>query len=345
MDDNADFFERIGTQQRKAAQQRAANRPREIAPGVMYVPSEETTSLQPATAEVVQLPQATKLRRWSKADDIFWPATETVPTLTPGFYRFGHQANIGEHLKRTEIALDGLIRLPDTATEKVLAEFQRFWAMREKFESRGYIFKRGYLLHGPAGSGKTSSLMQMSADIIDQHQGIVCQIDHPVLAGMCLSMIRKIEPDRPIVAIMEDLDTLVEHHGENMYLSLLDGEAQVNGICYIATTNYPERLDRRFVDRPSRFDTVQYIGMPSAAARRAYLKVKEPSLTEAELEEWVAQTEGFSVAHLREAVILVKCFDQTLAQAIKRLEAMRVKPKSDDDPDRPIFGIGLRRQE
>ena len=57
-------------------------------------------------------------------------------------------------------------------------------------------------------------------------------------------------------------------------------------------------------------------------------------------------TDGFSVAHLREAVILVKCFDQPPKDAIKRLEAMPVQPKSDDDPALLIFaGIGSETRE
>ncbi len=46
-----------------------------------------------------------------------------------------------------------------------------------------------------------------------------------------------------------------------------------------------------------------YIGVPSPAARRAYLKTKEPSLTDDELRDCALcrQTDGFSVAHLRKA--------------------------------------------
>jgi hypothetical protein len=59
------------------------------------------------------------------------------------------------------------------------------------------------------------------------------------------------------------------------------------------------------------------------------------------LNEWVNVTEGFSVAHLRELVILVKCFDRPLKDGIKRLEAMRFKtPNSGDAPDKPTFGFG-----
>jgi SpoVK/Ycf46/Vps4 family AAA+-type ATPase len=132
----------------------------------------------------------------------------------------------------------------------------------------------------------------------------------------------------------------VQNHGEAALLSLLDGETQVDRICYIATTNYPERLDKRFVDRPSRFDTIEYIGMPSPAARKVYISTKEPSIGGDELNDWVGRTEGFSVAHLRELIILVKCFNRTLEYAIGRLERMRFKPSSEQAPDRVQTGFG-----
>ena len=189
-------------------------------------------------------------------------------------------------------------------------------------------------------SGKTASIMLMAKDIIEKYSGIVCKIEHPNLAAEGVSMIRKIEPERPIVALMEDLDALIDTYGENRYLALLDGETQVDNILYIATTNYPELLDRRFVDRPSRFDTIKKIGMPSAEARKMYLETKEPDLTEKELKEWVSRTDGFSVAHLRELIIAVKCFEYSLDDTIERLDKMRVrKPSSEDGDEKEAFGF------
>ena len=145
------------------------------------------------------------------------------------------------------------------------------------------------------------------------------------LSITCYPKVLSVEPigSGPVVALDTTTNTFIG-----------DGLLQHN------TTNYPERLDKRFVDRPSRFDTIKWIGMPSAAARKVYLQAKEPSLTTEELNHWVSHTEGFSVAHLRELVILVKCFDRPLSTAIARLEAMRLRqPKSNDSPDKPIFGI------
>lgn len=325
----SDFFERVGTEVHTGG---ATGRDEPVPSSLPSVSASEGMQKAMQSGLIVN-------RRWAQADELFWPASETCENLAPAFYKFDHHPSIGPCLRKVAVTTDGLIRLPDTTGEKVIGEFETFWGLRDRFAERGFLHKRGILLWGPPGSGKTCSLMLMAEEIIERQNGIVAQIDNPELAATCLGFIRKIEPDRPIVAIMEDLDALVQRYGENNFLALLDGETQVDRIVYVATCNYPERLDARFVDRPSRFDTVEYIGMPTAAARKVYLNAKEPSLVGAELDRWVRDTEGFSVAHLRELIILVRCFDRPLDAAITRLESMRVKPNSESAPGKQTFGV------
>jgi SpoVK/Ycf46/Vps4 family AAA+-type ATPase len=191
-------------------------------------------------------------------------------------------------------------------------------------------------MYGAPGSGKSSTVQLLIKDMITEYNGLALYIDNPKLASSCLQMVRTIEPSRPIVALFEDFDSLIDEYGENEFLALLDGEAQVDNIVFVGTTNYPEELDRRFVDRPSRFDLVIQVGMPTAAARHLYLKNKEPSLTEAELKEWVEQSDGYSIAHLRELIILCKCYQYSLKDAVHRLYTMRTQKLTSANMD---FGV------
>lgn len=281
-------------------------------------------------------------KRFGSIDStVFYGVAETHDALPAGVYRCEMREMMGPVLVKQTIETDKLMELPDDAGKSILAEFKAFWEIEEKFRERGFLHKRGFMLWGPPGSGKTSTLQLMMKRMVDEQKGVVLFIDHPGAASSCLALARGIEPRRPVVAVLEDLDALVYRYGENEFLALLDGEAQVDSIIFVATTNYPERLDRRFVDRPSRFDTIREIGMPSAAARRVYLQTKEPSLGGDELETWVLASEGFSIAHLKEMIIAVRCFGQPLEAVVERLEEMRVRrPSSEQGSDRPAFGFG-----
>lgn len=266
---------------------------------------------------------------WAQSGDAFFPVTEVVKELPPGAYRC-RQSNRGPYLERMPIEIDNLLMLPDGAVDRLLAEFKQFWTLRSKFAERGFVFKRGMLLWGPPGSGKTSGIWQMTQELVRTHKGIVVFVEEPNLATACIGIIRRIEPDRPMICILEDLDALVQQHGDHGYLALLDGETQISNVVHIATTNYPEYLDRRFVDRPSRFDTIMLVDMPSAEARKVYFKSKEPSLDDVTLRRWVSATEGYSIAHLREVIVAIRCFDQKESDVFERLDAMRQDAPASD---------------
>ncbi len=325
------FFERVGTAPRRGDY----DRPPDALMPMAAAPVPEGSGGQPQ--------RFSGFKRWGVTDDTaFYGVAETRDELPPGFYRCGFTPQ-GPILVKQRVDTDKLIELPDDAGARILNEFQTFWVIGDKFRERGFLQKRGYLLWGPPGSGKTSTLQLMVKRLIEHQKGVVFLIDQPHPAAACLQLARGIEESRPLIGILEDVDALVMRYGEHEFLALLDGEAQVDRICFIATTNYPERLDRRFVDRPSRFDTIRYIGMPSAAARRLYLSTKEPGLAGEELDLWVQMSDGFSIAHLKEMIIAVRCFGQPLKEVIARLEEMQQRqPASDKAPDKMPFGFGAQ---
>lgn len=261
--------------------------------------------------------------------------------LPSGLYR-PVMTNIGITLSRMAIQCDQIIKLPDSQSNKVVDEIITFKERADAFKQRGLLHKRGILLWGPPGSGKTCTIQQIIDLLVNQHGGIALQIESPGNAALALQMIRRVEKDRQLVAVIEDIDALCDRHGESEYLALLDGESQVDNIVYVATTNYPERLDKRFVDRPSRFDTVSWIGMPTADARRAYLIAKEIKWNKKELDYLVAASHEFSIAHLRELLILIKCLGYEAKVAVERRSSMRLKPPdSSKAPNRKAVGFAV----
>lgn len=281
-------------------------------------------------------------RAWGQlSDGGYISVSIACDKLQPGFYR-PINTNVGLALQQTSLSSDNLLILPDSQGTEVVEEIKKFRELEANFRARGLLHKRGILLWGPPGSGKTSTVQQVIDLLVNKHKGIAIHIEHPELAARAFQMIRGVEPKRQIVAIMEDIDALVSRYGESEYLALLDGESQIDNIVFIATTNYPERLDKRFVDRPSRFDTITWIGMPTPEARRAYLIAKELDWKVKDLDYLVNNSVDYSIAHMRELLILVKCLGYSPQEAIARISSMKFNtPDSGNAPNKKKVGFGL----
>lgn len=343
---------------------------------------------------------------WAVHGTNFFPCDESVKGLPPGQYEVV-RTNTGIYFQQKLSKFDELIPLPDSASDKVFKNIQEFWAKEEHFRKFGYLWKRGILLWGPPGSGKTCTLQMLSQAIIALG-GISVYVNQPSITAQGLHIFRKIEPNRPCVVLLEDIDAMLSEHPEHEILALLDGELQIDNVVFVATTNYPERLDRRIANRPSRFDIVQRVGMPEPEARRMYILAKNTRLKSAvlncsncsangqvtitnklrcstcvgkgfllipsgevsvgpapdpapkqiacthciagfveeqestpcgvckgvgnaaEIDIWIKETEGFSIAHIKELIVSVEIFEIPISRAAHRLRAMSNTPKSTD---------------
>jgi SpoVK/Ycf46/Vps4 family AAA+-type ATPase len=208
--------------------------------------------------------------------------------------------------------------LPDPTCAEVLKGIEKFWSMEKRYREHGLLYKRGVGLYGPPGGGKTATIILLGRKLIAQ-DGLVILFNGYADEG--LAMLRKIEPRRRIVCILEELDDIISNW-EDEVLSLLDGETQVDGVVYVATTNHYEKLPATLVNRPSRFDEWIYVGMPSPRSRNVYLQKAAKGLTKNQIAKWVKDTEGFSIAHLKELAAAVLCLDYPYEQVLKRLRKM-----------------------
>jgi len=262
---------------------------------------------------------------------MYYEIGEVEKLITPGLYRCKASDRLGYYFSEIQVKTDDLLEIPETISEYLLAEITHFWSIQHKFRELGFLHKRGIMMFGDPGSGKTSAIQRL-VQLVIKRGDIAVYADNPAVLSGCLQMLRTHEPDRSIVVILEDFDTLVgKSRDENEWLSVLDGETQVDNVVYLATTNYIQKIDKRFTDRPSRFDMVIAVDMPGATARACFLKCKYPSFSNDEIEKWVAKTDGFAYAHLKEMIVGVKLFERKFEQVLDHMTKMRAREFTNDD--------------
>lgn len=289
--------------------------------------------------------KVTRPNQWGAVGSkTFKALTTTRKHLPAGSYSVTLDNNDGQPVYlHKDIKNDDLIRFSGSLADQILSEIDGFWAKADIFKRMGFLHRRGYLLYGPQGTGKSSIVQRIVMDVIARG-GIVFNCDNPKFFTKGLSTFRQVEPERPIVCVFEDIDAIIKRWGEDELLSILDGSNQVDKVLNLATTNYPEALDKRIISRPRRFDRVHKIEAPDDNIRVEYLRLKLPKSEK--VAEWVKETKGLSFAGMTEAIISVTCLGNKLKPTIKILRDIeKGHPSSDDFGTKVGLGYGTQEDE
>lgn len=272
--------------------------------------------------------------QWSTPDaKRYLPTYSTEKKIRPGVYDICHDPNIGYYFEQVTVNIEGLLRFPQTNIENVVTEIQKFWDREDLFSKYDLPFKRGIIMWGPPGSGKSCIIKLITKDVIAR-QGIVVRFRNPSLFITGMRILRDIEPETPVVVLMEDIDSILDHHVESDVLNILDGINDVRKMVFLATTNYPEKLGARIINRPSRFDKRFKIGYPNAESRKIYLEFlfkDKTNVGDYDLDKWVKDTAKFSLAHLKELFTAVVILGDEYSASIKTLSSMKEDVSSHED--------------
>jgi AAA+ superfamily predicted ATPase len=228
-------------------------------------------------------------------------------------------------------SFDNLI-LPAQLKQELREDLRRFFAAREMYEELNIPWKRGALLIGPPGNGKTHAVKA-----IVNHLGQTClyvktfvnQYEDENAMKLVFDKARQMAP---CVLVMEDLDSLVNAQTRSFFLNEMDGFERNHGIAVLATTNYPEKLDPAILNRPSRFDRKYYFKLPTEQERLAYLALWNQSaksqvrLSEEGLKETARLTNGFSFAYLKELMLtsLLRWINEPVGSAMDSVTRAQV---------------------
>jgi hypothetical protein len=256
--------------------------------------------------------------RWLIADtpelaDAFFTAVcvwncaveETIMVFQDGYWQKSSEL----YLAIQRATLDTLV-LGGTLKEELYRDLSSFFDARPVYERAGIPWKRGIVLIGPPGNGKTHAIKALTnalgkpclyvKSFSEQHTD-----DHHNIR----TVFARARETAPCILVLEDLDSLITDHNRSFFLNELDGFAANTGVVTLASTNYPERLDPAIMARPSRFDRKYHFGLPGVAERQAYLELWGNSLddamrpTAATLAQIAIKTAGFSFAYLKELLI------------------------------------------
>lgn len=193
--------------------------------------------------------------------------------------------------------------LPEEIKDQLQSLVENFLASKDFYLQNRIPWKRGILLYGKPGNGKTSIIRTVMSMYNFKPVTIVAGAnDEAVREAFAYA-----EEQSPSLLYFEDLDSLLEKSVDiSSFLNLMDGISTKNGLLVIATANEVKKLKSNITDRPSRFDRKFEIPLPNQEMAYIYLKRWFGTLISAkkcrELSKY-AEKYDFSYAYLKELYI------------------------------------------
>lgn len=259
---------------------------------------------------------------------------ETAVPLPPGCYRHfpSQHPDDPEKLVPFELRSDTLVKMPGI-TRQIIQDVRMFLQNEAIYRQIGIQYRRGILLYGSPGQGKTTCLREVIKDEVPKNSITIFLSELPSFP--LLQKLKVEEADRLKVIVFEELTAIVGRHDRYIeeILDFLDGESSLDRALIFGTTNYPELLPGNIVDRPSRFDRLIKVGNPDANTRKSLLRLylsRRPKQSE------VKTTKGMSVAAVKEAAILSRLYETSIEKAVAHLKKVQEIVKQDFQENEPI---------
>lgn len=165
-------------------------------------------------------------------------------------------------LPRRRRPLDSVV-LDQGVAESIVQDVEKFILNGNWYNKRGIPYRRGYLLYGPPGSGKSSFIQALAGEL--EYNICILNLSETGLTDDRLNHLLSIAPPRSIL-LLEDIDAAFVNRSQSDQkgfqrssvtfsglLNALDGVASAEERMVFMTTNHIERLDPALI-RPGRVD-------------------------------------------------------------------------------------------
>lgn len=196
----------------------------------------------------------------------------------------------------------------------------------ERLRASGRHMRRGLLLHGPPGVGKTLTAMYLATQMPNRTVVLLTGAG----LGTVTTSVDLATALAPAIVILEDVDLVaMERSMESTnvilfeLLNAMDGLDTDHDVLFVLTTNAPQRLEPALAARPGRIDQAVELPLPDGDGRRRLLTLYGDGL-QLELgpaDELIDDLAGASPAFIRELL---------------RRSALIAAEESDEDPLRVV---------
>jgi ATP-dependent 26S proteasome regulatory subunit len=202
---------------------------------------------------------------------------------------------------------EGDLVLPDTIKRLIHNSVVGFYRHRDVLEGLGIEMKRGILLHGPPGTGKTSISLYLTG-LLPNFTVCFVSGERLLYPREICRMARYLQPS---MVVFEDIDLVaLERDGNGLatvlgeLMNQIDGCEPTDQVLFLMTTNSIERLESAVRNRPGRVDQIIEVPLPDAEAREHLLRyfARNLKLGFDDFRKVLDATEGVTPAMLKEIV-------------------------------------------
>lgn len=180
-----------------------------------------------------------------------------------------HDGMMVNTMKRDDTVQMDSVVLEDDFKSEIVDSINSFFDGKDDFYAKYNIpYRRGVLLYGPPGNGKTT-LVKSLVNMI-KHPVVYWQINEFTSSYSISEVFRRVSEKAPALLVIEDIDSLPSNL-RSMFLNQLDGIQDNAGLFVIGTTNFPEKIDPALMNRAGRFDRAFEVPKPTQEQRYTYL--------------------------------------------------------------------------
>ncbi len=206
----------------------------------------------------------------------------------------------------------GSVILDGNQAEELLADMREFLAGSAWYQRIGVPYRRGYLLYGPPGNGKTS-VVKALAGSLGMSIYVLMLGDPDMTDNRLHDLLARVPPNN--LLLLEDIDCVFAKRRQSSggkgsgltfsgLLNAIDGVASAEGRILVMTTNHLDKLDPALI-RPGRADVKLLFDNATAdQARRLFERFFPESAHRASAFAASIADRRFSMATLQDYLML-----------------------------------------